>query len=232
MTNLPGNRALPVAKLQRKAGQYHHGQLKGALIRAGRALLEQRGLEGFTLRECARRARVSHAAPAHHFSSVSDLLAEIAARGFDDLTAAMDSSAVGNRNPAQRLVALGRGYVSFAVANKAVFQLMFNREVRSESNEQLARAAKAAHERLESGIAEVLPQCAPSVKQAMADLAWAGVHGFAVLALGGQLGSYGPEDPVFKRRLESLLQAIVDAIAAGGISAARDAVVTRANPNK
>ena len=66
----------------------------------------------------------------------------------------------------------------------------------------------------------------------MADLAWAGVHGFAVLALGGQLGSYGPEDPVFKRRLESLLQAIVDAIAAGGISAARDAVVTRANPNK
>ena len=119
------------------------------------------------------------------------------------------------------------------MTNKAAFRLMFNREARSGTNEQLARAAKAAHARLESGIAEVLPQCAPSVKQAMADLAWAGVHGFAVLALGGQLGPYGPEDPVLKRRLESLLQAIVDAIAAGGrISAARDAVVTGADRNE
>jgi AcrR family transcriptional regulator len=222
-----------VAKLQRKAGRYHHGRLKDALIGAGRALLEQRGLEGFWLRGCARRARVSHAAPAHHFNSVSDLLAEIAARGFDDLTAAMDSSAAGNRDPAEQLVALGRGYVGFAMANKAVFQLMFNREARSDTNEQLARAAKAAHARLESGIGGVIPQCSPSVKQAMADLAWAGVHGFAMLALGGQLGPYGTADSVFKRRLESLLHAIVDAIAGGGeISPARDAIVTRANPNK
>ena len=222
-----------MAKQQRKAGQYHHGQLKEALIRAGRALLEQRGLEGFTLRECARRARVSHAAPAHHFNSVSDLLAEIAARGFDDLTAAMDSSAADDRNPATRLIALGRGYVSFAMANKAVFQLMFNHEARSETNEQLARAAKAAHGRLERGIAEVIPQCAPGVKQAMADLAWAGVHGFAMLALGGQFGSYGPADAVFRRRLESLLRAIVDAIAGGGETpAARDTVVTSADENK
>ena len=233
MANPPGNRALPVAKLRRKAGQYHHGQLKEALIRAGRTLIEQRGLEGFTLRECARRARVSHAAPAHHFNSVSDLLAEIAARGFDDLTAAMDSSAAGERNPAPRLVALGRGYVNFAMTNKAAFRLMFNHGARSGTNEQLARAAKAAHARLEGGIAEVIPQCAPGVKQAMADLAWAGVHGFAVLALGGQLGPSGPGDPVLKCRLESLLQAIVDAIAAGGrISAARDAVMAGADRNE
>jgi len=211
-----------VTKLQRKAGRYHHGRLKEALIGAGRVLLEQRGLEGFTLRECARRARVSHAAPAHHFNSVSDLLAEIAAKGFDDLTAAMDASAADESNPATRLIALGRGYVSFAMANKAVFQLMFNHEARSETNEQLARAAKAAYTRLESGIGGVIPQCSLGVKQAMADLAWAGVHGFAMLALGGQLGPYGSADPVFKRRLESLLQAIVDAIAGGGgVSAAR-----------
>src|ERR1700722_18212242 len=81
-----------VARARRKTGQYHHGRLKQALVSAGRALLEQRGLEGFTLRECARRARVSHAAPAHHFDTVGDLLAEIAAQGFDDLTAAMDTS--------------------------------------------------------------------------------------------------------------------------------------------
>lgn len=222
-----------MAKLRRKAGRYHHGRLKEALISAGRALLEQRGLEGFTLRECARRARVSHAAPAHHFSSASDLLAEIAAQGFDGLTAAMDASAADDRNPATRLMALGRGYVNFALANKAVFQLMFNRAARGETNEQLARAAKAAHAQLQSGIGSVIPQCSPSVKQAMADLAWAGVHGFAMLALGDQLGPDGPADPVFRRRLESLLQAIVDAIAGDGRdSPARDAIATGPRRNK
>jgi AcrR family transcriptional regulator len=106
-----------MVKLKKKAGQYHHRQLKGALIAAGRVLLEQRGLRGFTLRECARRARVSYAAPAHHFSSVGDLLGEIAAEGFEELAAAMDASATNIHNPARRLVALGRGYIDFASAN-------------------------------------------------------------------------------------------------------------------
>jgi AcrR family transcriptional regulator len=201
-----------VARAQRKTGRYHHGRLKEALIGAGRVLLEQRGLEGFTLRECARRARVSHAAPSHHFNSAGDLLAEIAAHGFDDLTASMDASAASSRDPAQRLVALGRGYVDFAIANKAVFQLMFNREARGETNEPLVRAAKAAHARLADGISGVIPHGSADARQAMADLAWASVHGFAMLALGGQLRSGGTADPTFKRRLDSLLQAIVAAI--------------------
>src|SRR5216683_1037403 len=68
---------------------YHHGELREALVAAGRKLLEEKGLRSFTLRECARRAQVSHAAPAHHFASIDDLLAEIATRGYHDLTAAM-----------------------------------------------------------------------------------------------------------------------------------------------
>jgi AcrR family transcriptional regulator len=200
-----------MARARTKTRRYHHGRLKEALIGAGRALLEQRGLEGFTLRECARRARVSHAAPAHHFNSVGDLLAEIAAKGFDDLTASMDASAAGSRNPAERLVALGRGYVDFAIANKAVFQLMFNREARSETSEPLARAAKAAYSRLADGISAVIPRGSAGARQAMADLAWASVHGFAMLALGGQLRG-ATAGPTFKRRLDSLLQAIIAAI--------------------
>jgi len=200
-----------VASLKRKPGQYHHGRLKEALISAGRTLLEQRGLHGFTLRECARRARVSHAAPAHHFHSIDDLLAEIAAQGFDDLTAAMDAAAAGNHDPPRRLVALGRGYVDFALANKAVFQLMFNRKAHSEKNERLAGAAKAAYARLTDGISGVIPEGSPAAQQAMADLAWASVHGFAMLVLGGQLDR-GQADPAFKRRLDTLLGAVVVAV--------------------
>src|SRR5260221_13857653 len=75
------------------AKSYHHGELREALVIAGRKLLEEKGLRGFTLRECARRAAVSHAAPAHHFASLDDLLAEIATRGFVELAAMMAAEA-------------------------------------------------------------------------------------------------------------------------------------------
>jgi AcrR family transcriptional regulator len=202
----------PVPRLRRKASRYHHGQLKAALIRAGRTLLEERGRHGFTLRECARRARVSHAAPAHHFGSVDDLLAEIAAQGFDELSAAMDAAAVDSHDATRRLVAIGRGYVGFALANKAVFQLMFDGDAHRDNHERLGRAAKAAYGRLTDGIGNVIPQGSPAVQQAMADLAWAGVHGFAMLALGGEFDGTRSDNPTFARRLSALLDAIVAAI--------------------
>src|SRR6476620_11034493 len=108
---------------------YHHGELREALVAAGSALLEEKGLRGFTLRECARRAEVSHAAPAHHFASIDDLLAEIATRGFGELTAAMSAEARrAGSDPAARLVGQGVGYMAFAAANPMLFRLMFNRE--------------------------------------------------------------------------------------------------------
>ena len=64
----------------RKQTPYHHRDLREALIRAGRKLLEEKGLRGFTLRECARRAEVSHAALRTISISINDLLAEIATR--------------------------------------------------------------------------------------------------------------------------------------------------------
>src|SRR5437763_7030702 len=92
---------------------YHHGELREALVAAGRRLLEEKGLRDFTLRECARRAEVSHAAPAHHFATIDDLLAEIATRGYRELTAAMEAEAKRVRNePAARLVAQGVGYMA------------------------------------------------------------------------------------------------------------------------
>src|SRR5258708_20037121 len=101
---------------------FHHGELGEALIAAGRKLLEEKGLRSFTLRECARRAQVSHAAPAHHFASIDDLLAEIATRGYHDLTAAMTAEGrpSGGDAPA-RLVAQGLANMPFPAANPAPF---------------------------------------------------------------------------------------------------------------
>jgi AcrR family transcriptional regulator len=199
-----------VAGAKRKAGGYHHGRLREALIAAGRKLLEQHGLKGFTLRECARRAKVSHAAPAHHFRSVKDLLAEIAADGFDELTAAMEDAAARQNDAGKRLAAIGRAYVDFALANEATFQLMFTREARSEDNERLGLSAKESYMRLLGAIAGATPRSTAAARQTMADLAWASVHGFAMLALGQQLRR---GELTLPQRLDLLLDALVAAIA-------------------
>jgi AcrR family transcriptional regulator len=206
-------RARSKARIGQKADHYHHGRLREALIAAGRALIEQRGLQGFTLRECARRAHVSHAAPAHHFHSAGDLLAEIAAQGFDDLAAAMDAAAMPERDPAARLAALGRAYVAFALANKAVFQLMFGGGARNDDNLRLNAARKAAYGRLIACIGSVIPESSLPARQAMADLAWASVHGFAVLVLGGELRADGTSAAALPERLDAVLHIVAEAVA-------------------
>jgi len=86
---------------------YHRVNLKQSLLDAALGLLAEEGPQAFTLREVARRAGVSHNAPYRHFKDKDDLLAEVAAQGFDRLTAAMRKAmakgrgAAGNRrNPA------------------------------------------------------------------------------------------------------------------------------------
>src|SRR6478609_8578950 len=93
-----------------KAGAYHHGDLRKALLDAAEAELAEKGLEGFTLRGCAKRAGVSHAAPAHHFKDANALLTALAAVGHERFVAAMrkrQSEATGQRG---RFVASGLGY--------------------------------------------------------------------------------------------------------------------------
>src|SRR5262245_3431916 len=85
-----GRRRKPAAKRtlgdpKRRRDSYHHGDLRAALLKAAEAELAENGIEGFTLRGCARRAGVSHAAPAHHFKDVRAILTELAADGFEKL---------------------------------------------------------------------------------------------------------------------------------------------------
>ena len=105
---------------------YHHGSLRRTLLEEGRRLLLEKGERAVSLRELARRAGVSHAAPQRHFADRDALLAIVAAQGFDELTAQL----VEARSPGdvrQRLAAYARGHVAFAVANGPLMELMFTR---------------------------------------------------------------------------------------------------------
>lgn len=167
---------------------YHHGDLREALILAATELLEEKGLAGFTLRECARRAGVSHAAPAHHFATAADLLAEIAARGFERFVAALGEAADGgDAAPEARIAAMGQAYVAFALANPAVYGLMFRGSAGSLQSPHLKSASTAAWQQLCDAVAAALGPRRQDEVFAKAAAVWALVHGTATLMLDGKL---------------------------------------------
>jgi len=199
-----------------KQGPYHHRALREALIEAGRRLLEEKGLRGFTLRECARRAEVSHAAPAHHFASINDLLAEIATRGFGELVTSMSTEARrAGADPAARLVGQGVGYMAFAAANPMLFRLMFNRETDAFETPAVASAAKAARELHFAAIEAALPRASTEVRIRMSDFAWATVHGFITLVLENQIGE-GESSRTLKARGLAMLAAMAETVVRSG----------------
>ena len=107
--------------------RYHHGALHDALLGAAEAELAETGLEAFSLRRVAKRAGVSHAAPAHHFGDAGGLLTALAAEGFRQFTATMTAQeALAAPDPRARMIAAGLGYIGFAAQRPALFRLIFS----------------------------------------------------------------------------------------------------------
>jgi len=103
---------------------YHHGNLRETLLVAADTVLAKKGAAGLTLRDVARAAGVSHAAPYHHFASLDALLAAVATRGFDRLSEAM-APTVEVADTKERLLQIGEAYVRCALENPAQFRVMF-----------------------------------------------------------------------------------------------------------
>ncbi len=185
----------PVSELNADAvgesGRYHHGDLRTALLEATGATLCERGIEGVTLREVARRAGVSHAAPAHHFPSKAHLLTAFAARGFAQLGASIAAALqrVPPSDPRRRLQAVGEGYVRFAVANPEPFGLMFRMDALIEDDPGLRAASDTAYGMLRAVVAECVTAgfARRSEAELIAVSAWSIVHGLSVLWIGGRL---------------------------------------------
>ena len=124
--------------------RYHHGDLRQALIDATEALLAERGPDGFSLREVARRAGVSPAAPAHHFGDAAGLLTAVSALAFEGLTQALrEGDARGGDDPLARLREQGVGYIGFALRYPGRFRLMFRGAVLREDDPLKQTAGQA-----------------------------------------------------------------------------------------
>ena len=172
------------------ARPYHHGDLPRALLEAAVEAIEEVGPAALSLRDLARRAGVSHAAPAHHFGDKAGLLTAVAADGFRRLAATLGEAyrATGS------FLEVGVAYARFAVAHRAHFEVMFRPELYRADDPALAQARDAARSLLYPPAAEAADGSGGDELRA-AVAAWSLVHGLVTLWLNHNLPPQLGDDP-------------------------------------
>ncbi|WP_018347971.1 TetR/AcrR family transcriptional regulator [Longispora albida] len=159
---------------------YHHGDLRRALLTAAAEAIAEQGAADLSLRDLARRAGVSHAAPAHHFGDKRGLLGALAAEGYEMLADELNS--------AGDFIDTGAAYIRFAIGHPGHFEVMFRPALYRA--EDVAAAQERAGQALSTGLATT-----GSTSEEMRRAAWSLVHGYATLALTGNFPPGSTEDP-------------------------------------
>lgn len=179
------------------------GSVKDALIQAGLELMSEHGAEGLSLRQCAARAGVSHAAPAHHFGGLAGLNQAVVAEGFRQFNIRLqeDLSHAG-ADPLDRLKTICRTYVRFMLERPALFKEMFALnvlEIRDgEVDENITQAWDLFH-------THCAPFAQPDLPVEIIKLRVRSfLHGYTRIALTGQFGPPG-EDGIPEGPLEQVM---------------------------
>ncbi|MFD0338131.1 TetR/AcrR family transcriptional regulator [Streptomyces sp. NPDC127117] len=190
---------------------YHHGDLRRAVLTAALDVIGTEGPGALSLRDLARRAGVSHAAPAHHFKDRTGLLTAIATEGYERFADALAD--------APDLRERGVRYVRFAADHPAHFQVMFQPDLYRTDDPDLLAAKNRASAELRAGVTG-LPAAGRGDNARLAGVAaWSLAHGFATLLLSGNLeGAVGGQDPeaVFRSVTELLFASVDERSASGG----------------
>jgi AcrR family transcriptional regulator len=173
---------LPVSK-----DSYHHGDLKAVILDHAATLVAERGADGISLRELARTAGVSHAAPAHHFTDRRGLFTALATEGYRLLVDALTDAR-------PRFIDAARAYVGFALEHPGHYEVMFDKSLYDEADPELMAAAAAAGAELNRGVGALTDEHAKDDPEAAALAAWSLVHGFSLLWLNQAIDTTG--DPI------------------------------------
>lgn len=178
---------------------YHHGDLPTALLAAVESAVADGGVSGVSLRDVARRAGVSHSAPAYHFGSKAGLLTAFATAGYQLLAEYIINEVAASEagDSAAELAAIGRGYVRFAVGHPAHFEVMFRLDALEPGNAGFVAASEAAYGLLTAAVERCradgrLHGRSPEV---VAVSAWSLVHGLSALWISGRLPERIEQDP-------------------------------------
>jgi AcrR family transcriptional regulator len=165
---------------------YHHGDLRTVILAEAARLVAERGADGISLRELAREAGVSHAAPAHHFTDRRGLFTALAAEGFTKLADALTAAR-------PRFIDAATAYVRFAIENPGHYEVMFDKSLLDAADQDLHAAELAAADELARGVGTLKEKKAAADPEAARLAAWSLVHGFSQLWLNNAVTG---DDPV------------------------------------
>ena len=162
---------------------YHHGDLKSALIAAALAVVERGGAEAVSLRELAAQLGVSRAAPYRHFADRDDLLAAVAARGFEDLVAGYEAALVAPGDGMTRLRDANCVYFRFATQRPGLHKLMFESDFleRERPPAVLIPPADRAYHLLWEAVRGAFPEAGDAWVKARTVTMWSTIYGFLAL---------------------------------------------------
>ncbi|MFW7378960.1 MAG: TetR/AcrR family transcriptional regulator [Oligoflexus sp.] len=169
--------------------QYHHGDLRDALIAGTLEMIKHDEAHLIGFRELARRLDVSRAAPYRHFESVENLLAVVAEEGYRKFVAALEPVAENESlSKKERFLELGIAYINFALENSAHYRLMFDQRFfqKGRFKEVELLATKAFNLLKQTASACLTADASQEEKNQVANLAWASVHGISKLFIDGQ----------------------------------------------
>lgn len=203
--------------MKKIARDYHHGNLRQALLDAALAQIEATGELNFTMRELAKTLGVSSAAPFRHFATKRALLAAIAELGYERLGALYDElDARYADDPGECFRRKGIAYVAFAVSNKACYLAIFSPELNDKSEFPELKVAGA---RVFASILATVEACQKQdllsdfcVEQITLTI-WSIGHGLAELLLKGQLADLGIA--ASEKAAEQAAEAVTAVIRAG-----------------
>ena len=203
----PSKRA-PARKPRR---QYHHGNLRRALLDEALATIRAKDVDGLTLREIGTRLGVSRTALYRHFADKRALLSAVATEGFRTLRQQLVSAWEDGGGGQRAFRAMGVAYVRFAVANPAHYRVMFGGFVHAQAPDpELAAEGEGAFLALVDALAALQHDAIVRGDDIvlMARFVWAAVHGVAMLAIDGQLPEPGAVEQLMQYALERVATAI------------------------
>lgn len=192
-----------------KTKTYHHGNLKEALISAGLKILSEKGMEGLSLRNVAKRVGVSHTAPYNHFPDKQALLAAISTAGHEQLHQTLLDTFEKFKHSSPDIIAeIAWSYLQFALDDPGRFKLMFSGALEEErAHPEYVETSLKNISLLEEIIAfcQSKEQITEGKVEIIAIKIWSLVHGFTNLILEDQF----PREYIQDQNLKDLLKAAI-----------------------
>lgn len=141
-----------------------------------------------SVRELARVAGVSHAAPYRHFGDRAGFLGALTVLCFDEFVG-LQQEAFDRSAPGQKLLAVGEAYVSYAQHNPFAFDLLYNTRTGVPLGDPAVQSVMLRHGELFQAAlldAEGAGMLPPHADLTSAGYAiWGAVHGLALLVTAG-----------------------------------------------